>query len=45
MEFQNHLKIDSYQIVHRDKNVTTNLNSDNFRNFINDLSQLNFRIE
>lgn len=45
MEFQNHLKIDSYQVVHRDKNVTTNLNSDNFRNFINDLSQLNFRIE
>lgn len=45
MEFENHLKIDSYTVVHRGKNITTNLNSDVFKKFLNDTSTLNFKIE
>lgn len=43
VDFNNHLKIGSYKVEHREKNITSVLNSDEFENFINSIYQLSYR--
>lgn len=44
MKYKNHLSIDSYQTIHRNKEISTNINSDDFEKFTSNLKSLNFTV-
>lgn len=44
MKYKNHLSIDFYQASHRNKKISTNLNSDEFEKFAKNLNSLNFTV-
>lgn len=44
MKYKNHLNIDFYEVSHRFKKISTNLNSDVFEKFIKDSDKLDFSV-
>jgi hypothetical protein len=44
MVFNNHLKIGSVTVLHKDKNVTTSLNSVDFENFVASMKDFDFNV-
>lgn len=44
MEFKNHLKIGSTTIRHKDSDITTSLNSEDFEEFLKTMESYDFRV-